>query len=133
MKKLLAVAVLLTALFATQNANGQENIIVNNYNNNELLAYNSSGTNGELSDIYTIYSGYNSTGSISYSFSTENDGYTYLKYKNTTNKYYIIKYKCTCNGNNYSNYVEAKPNVTTSVQVGNCSNYSVTSCEPIDD
>ena len=68
---------------------------------------------------------------ISYDSYVDN-GYIYLRYNNTTDKYYIIKYTYTnTNGDRVSNYVEAKPKVKTSVQIGKGTGFRVTECRAL--
>ena len=61
------------------------------------------------------------------------DGYIYIKYNNTTSKYYRILYSYTNeNGYEVKNYISAIPNTKTSVQIGKGTGCKITKYDPVD-
>jgi hypothetical protein len=122
MKKLLAVAVLLTALFATQNANGQE--MVQQTNENTFVLAQTENINVDNLEIAITSVPTNSTVNSAASgcgmtYSYYKDGeHHYIKYNNPTKNYVLIYYTYTIkNGDEYSSFIEAKPEVSTNVNI----------------
>ncbi|MDR2409464.1 MAG: hypothetical protein LBE13_15295 [Bacteroidales bacterium] len=136
MKKILAAAVFVTALFAAQNANGQEFTQQTNENtfvlaqieNNNI---NESATVSEPNN--SIVSSEAMASGCGMTYNCYKDGtHHYIKYNNPTKNYVLIYYKYTTESGEYSSYIEAKPEISSTVNVCvNCIACNETGCKTL--
>ncbi|MDR1348951.1 MAG: hypothetical protein LBJ63_11115 [Prevotellaceae bacterium] len=138
-KTLVAIAVSVIALFAAQNANGQE--MTQQTNENAFVLAQAENINDEGLDleratpsILNSSTANSAASGCGMTYSCYKDGsHHYIKYNNPTKNYVLIYFKYTTDYGESSSYVEAKPEISSNVNVCiNCISCNITGCKILD-